>query len=92
MKRLTEDYLTQIGFKIISQCSVWIDYKLGEIIVSSEMGINGGGFNIEGVGINYEHELDDVLKTKCIDGVPIDFVNEYHEIFKMSTGKNYSTK
>lgn len=85
--RITQAFLFSLGFRITSASPSWVDYEKDGLIVSTGMGINGGGFNINLVGINYEDELLDVIETGEIKEIPVDMVYEFSEIFKNATGK-----
>ena len=62
--RLTSDYLLSIGFKVVSETGTWIDFEKDGVVISSDMGINGGGFNCNLQPVNTVQELEDILYRK----------------------------
>lgn len=86
-ERITEKTLFDAGFVIYSQCLEWIDYKYNDIIVSTEMSINGGGFNCNGAPVYFVSDLQEIIDTRTLHGIPLDYVCEAVNIFKVATGK-----
>lgn len=86
-KILTSTFLLEKGFVVSSQSNIWIDFSLGDLTISSETKFNVGGFHYDYIPINFEWELEELIKGRTYHGFPVDYVNEAKDIFKSSTGK-----
>jgi hypothetical protein len=58
---LTSNILKEYGFNVKVNTICFIDYEFNNIIISSDESINSGGFNYNGIGLNTEKDLVDIL-------------------------------